>query len=160
MGNKRISQMLLASAACAVLCTGQAIPQDLPLSDQIERMSDAEQVTLAKSLLDRGLPVGKAGDTMYTFAVVRSWLILPLIEQKIEDVLRSDNPLDCFVDKSVDPRRVVEHLWATLAEAGNRQAMLESRKLLKIDEKRFDQIVYRILVSGQARGNPFKVAYA
>jgi hypothetical protein len=43
--------MLLASAACAVLCTGQAIPQDLPLSDQIERMSDAEQVTLAKSLL-------------------------------------------------------------------------------------------------------------
>jgi hypothetical protein len=123
-------------------------------------MSDAEQTAVTRSLLDRGATRGEAGDDLAILALWgRSSLILPMLEAKIEEVLKSPDPTSCFVDKTVDPQHVVMDLWFAIAYAGNEQSLREASKLLKIDEKRFDTIVYKTLSHAIGPRNPFVLAY-
>jgi hypothetical protein len=85
-------------------------------------------------------------------------LILPLIEAKIEEVLKATNPAECFTNKSVPPEETIFYLWRTIVWVGDKQSLLEASKLLKIDEKRFDQMVDHTMIAAYSR-NPFKLAY-
>lgn len=127
--------------------------------DRINRMSDAEQTALAKSLVDQGVPVGRPGDVLSILAAGRSSLILPIIEQKVEQVLISPNPLDCFTDRTVDVQRTLNVLWMTIANVGDQQALRETSKLLKLDEKRFDRMVDNTMSAAISNGHGFTLAY-
>ncbi|MGA2116420.1 MAG: hypothetical protein ABSH56_16885 [Bryobacteraceae bacterium] len=121
-------------------------------------MSDAEQTALAKSIVDQGVPTAKTGDVIAILAKGRSSLILPLIEQKLEEVVKSPDPRECFVDKSLDIPSTVITLWSVIAYPGNRQALLEASKLLKLDEKRFGPMVGHIVYAAMAEEREFTVA--
>jgi hypothetical protein len=121
-------------------------------------MTDEEQIALAKVWLDRGLPPSDSSVGLGNLALGRSSLILPLIEAKIEEALKAPNAADCFTDKSVSPDAVIPYLWQTIASVGDRQALQQASKLLKIDEKRFDKMVAHTMYAAYSR-NPFKLAY-
>jgi hypothetical protein len=122
-------------------------------------MSDAEQVALAKSILDRGIPTGELGDAVAILTRGRSSLILPLFEKKIEECLTASSTRDCFTDKSVEPERTILRIANAIADAANQQALGEASKLIKVDEKRFDFMVRKTLIAAAAGHNPFVIAY-
>ena len=160
MDTRRMFRSVFATLAVAVLAslaTAQSAPQENPL-DRLNRMSDAEQIALAKSWLDRGLPPANSSVGLDTLARGRSSLILPLIEAKIEEALKAPNPLDVFTDKTANPEAIIIYLWRTIVQVGDKQALLEASKLLKIDEKRFDKIVAHTMYAAYGH-NPFKLAY-
>jgi hypothetical protein len=89
----------------------------------------------------------------------RGSLVLPMMERKIEEVLKSSSPLDCFTDKTVDPQRFVDLAASNIAHAGDEYALKEVSKLIALDEKRFDLLVRNTLLAAENRRNPFAVAY-
>jgi hypothetical protein len=83
------------------------------------------------------------------------------MEQKIEQVLRSTSPSECFTEGSVNPVVFVSLAAETIAYAGNAEAVRQIGKLIKLDEKRFGDLVDRALMEAEdARGgNPYVLAY-
>ena len=156
MDTKQGVVFVVGMAAIAAFAMPQVHAQQ-GLSNKILTLSDAEQVAFANSYLDLGMPVSDGNDLSYLLRN-RSSLILPIIERKIEQVLRSPNPQECFSTKNVDTRRFVGLAAVSLAAAGDEQALREISKLLKLDEKRFDGLVDATL-SGLISGNPFVLAY-
>lgn len=150
---------ILATLAIAAFAQAQSTSTQESYVDRINRMSEPEQTVLVKWVLDHGLPQGQQLSALHVLIVTRSSLALPLMESKIEEVLKSPSPKDCFTNKEVDPQWVVFELWAMMAQAGDVQALREASKLLKIDEKRFDRMVSNTMSAAINRGNPFTVAY-
>src|SRR6266498_614452 len=150
-------RLALSTLGAVLIAAAQSPSNETPL-DRMNRLSDAEQIALAKSIVDRGLPYGAPADTLYSLAMGRSSVILPILEAKIEEVLKAPDPAACFTDESVKPDAVILHLQATIWQTGSLQALREASKLLKIDEKRFDKMVARTMYAAYSR-NPFKVAY-
>jgi hypothetical protein len=121
------------------------------------RMSDAEQVAFVKAKLD-------AGDLMGwpMLAINRSELILPVIEKKIEQVLASANPKECFSDKTVDPSRFIGLTEFLITGAGDKEALKVVRRLLALDKERFGPWVSHVFSaawSSHAPPEPFILAY-
>jgi hypothetical protein len=151
--------LTLTALASAPHAFGQGIP-DTP-SRRLLRASEAEQIAAVKSALDQGLPpeqFGVVGPLFYN----RSSLVLPLVEQKIEQVLKSAAPLQYFTNKNVDPATWVYSAALAIAETGDGQALKEIAKLIKLDEKRFGTLVGKALDNSQDYAkshNPFAVAY-
>ena len=83
---------------------------------------------------------------------------MPIVESKIEEVLRSSTPAECFVGRAVDPQRFILVAALTITEAGDEEALREISKLLKRDAKRFDDLVERTLLHAEDYRNPFTVA--
>jgi hypothetical protein len=151
--------LTLSAFACAPYGFGQGIP-DTP-SRRLLRASEAEQIAAMKSALDQGLPPEQfqvVGPLFFN----RGSLVLPLVEQKIEQVLKSPSPLEYFTNKNVDPTKWAYSAALTIAETGDEQALKEIAKLIKLDEKRFGTLVGRALDYSQDYAkshNPFAVAY-
>ncbi len=139
---------------------GQRVP-DSP-SWRLLRATEAEQIAAVKAALDQGLPPEQfqlVGLLFYN----KPALVLPLVEQKIEQVLRSPSPLDLFSNKKVDPNRFAHIAASTIAETGDEEALKQVLRLVKLDEKRFRTLVGETLDSSKAYAkshNPFTVAYA
>ena len=74
-------------------------------------------------------------------------------------MLRSQSPLDCFTDKTVEPQKFVDLAAMIIADAGDEYALKEISKLIAVDEKRFGTLVRVTLTAAQGRGNPFVVTY-
>ena len=129
--------------------------QDQPWR-RLLKASEAEQTAWINAHLRAGMP---PDDDFGMLVLNRSAVTLPLIEQKIEEVLRSPSPLDCFSNKSVDPRKFVDVAALAITEAGDVQALKEVSKLMKIDEKRFGWLVGKTLLTARTYRNPFTVAY-
>jgi hypothetical protein len=89
----------------------------------------------------------------------RSQISLPLIEAKIEEVLRSPSPAEGFADRTIDPQKFVYLAAVAITEAGDAQALKEIAKLIKIDENRFGEFVEKVLITARSYRNPFVVAY-
>jgi hypothetical protein len=159
MESRIVKRYAPLALAVAILSFAQGAPQE-NTPERLSRMSDAEQVAMAKSLLDRGLPSdGDQGAGLGDLALGRSALILPLIEAKLEDALKASNPLDGFTDKTANPEAIIMYLWEIIAAAGDKQSLLEASKLLKLDEKRFDRMVLQTMYAAYNRRNAFTVAY-
>jgi hypothetical protein len=120
-------------------------------------MSDADQVAFTSEYLDQGLG-GSQGDVLAVLIANRSSLILPVIERKIEEVLKSPNPAECFTRKGVDPKAFVGFARAAIAYAGDEQALRATVRLLKLDDKEFDRMVEWALQRNIST-NPFTLAY-
>jgi hypothetical protein len=159
--SKKLAILLAASVALGgvVAAGAQTYPRQKSIVDRANDMSTTEAVAYVSSILEQGVPVGEPVHGLYALAVGRSSLVLPMLEGKIEEVLRSPAPLDCFKDKSTNPQLAVYFLWTTIAEAGDQQALKEASKLLRIDEKRFDRVVDHTLSAAINLRNPFAVAY-
>jgi hypothetical protein len=128
------------------------------LSQRILRASEADQLAYFNLRLNQGLrPVDD--DAAGSLALGRSSVFLPILERKIEEVLRSGRPQDCFTDKDADPKYFVGAGASWIAAPGDEYAMKEIAKLVAIDEQRFGRLVTGVLYSAQNRRNPFAVAY-
>ena len=101
------------------------------------------------------------GDTFGTLVRRRQAVSLPLIEKKIEQVIASASPSDCFTDKSVDPQKFVALAAIVIAYEGDELALREVSKLVRLDEQRFGPLVGRTLQEAEHHrpGNPFLLAY-
>jgi hypothetical protein len=119
-------------------------------------MSEAEQVAFTKSNLDAGNLVG-----LDLLVNNRSSLILPLIEKKVEEVLASKNPRECFTDTTVDPNYFFSLAYSLIAGAGDEEALKQVRKLLVLDPKRVDGWVSHTFAAAwhQPGPRPFALAY-
>ena len=94
------------------------------------KASQVEQTAWINSHLRAGMPPSEAfGDLILN----KSEVTLPLIEQKIEEVLRSPSPGQSFNDKSIDPQDFVRRATSAITEAGDTQSLKEANKLIKID---------------------------
>jgi hypothetical protein len=161
MDTKRLARQQFLAAALVMLVTVQNLPaQQENLAHRIARMTSAEQVAAVNALLDRGVPdPGSVGDLTILIIGGNNAVLLPMLESKIEQIVKSRNPADLFNDKGVDPRKVELILCGAIAYAGNGQALREASKLLRLDEKRFDTMVERVMISALSEGRAFSVVY-
>lgn len=152
-------------AALYTLTLAVALAQSPPaahdsLSRRILRMGDSELATFAKSYLDAGMPGEAERTTAFDILILnRSSLVLPMIERKIEEVIKSSNPTECFTEKAVDPQRFIGYAASALSRGGDEQAIIEVGKLLELDMKRFDRIVNAVMAAVHTNENPFALAY-
>jgi len=143
----------LAFASLPYSTLGQETAADLR---RMRNASAAEQASWINAHLSAGMPPSEIfGDLILN----KSEVTLPLIEQKIEQVLRSPSSPDNFIDKSVDPQKFVDLAGLAIIEAGDGHSLREVSKLIKIDEKRFGHLVDRTLIEARSYRNPFIVAY-
>jgi hypothetical protein len=120
------------------------------------KASEPEQTAWIKSHLQAGMP----GSSVFTMLILnRSEIALPPIEQKIEEVLHSPSPTECFSGAAVDPQKFVGRAAMAITEAGNIRSLKEASKLIRIDEKRFGWMVEGTLLQARSYGNPFTLAY-
>src|SRR5208283_4813006 len=117
---------------------------------------EAEQTAWVNAHLSKGMP---PSDEFAMLILNRSEITLPVIEEKIEEVLRSPSPAECFTDKSVDPRKFVDDAAAAITSVANVRSLKESSRLIKLDEKRFGWMVERTLIGAQSGHNPFPLVY-
>jgi hypothetical protein len=123
------------------------------LAFRILKWSGADQTSWINATLDKGLPP-ELGDVLGALIVGRSSLTLPLIEQRVEQVLHAKSPSECFTDRSVNPEKFAYLAADSIAYAGNDEAMRQVAKLIKLDRKRFDDLVVHTLMATENRGNP------
>jgi hypothetical protein len=158
MGTRKSFSLTLATIGLAAITGRQSTFGQETLAWRILKWSEADQVSWINSTLDKGMPLDLGG-VMNMLVLNKSSLTLPLIEKKIEEVLHSASPLECFTNKEVDPRYFVDIAALTITEAGDEQALREAGKLIKLDDKRFGKLVDRTLGHAQNRRNPFTLAY-
>jgi hypothetical protein len=156
MDTGKSSCLALAAFGLAAIAYPTSMRGQEPLSSRILKWSDADQTAWISSHLDQGMP---PGDVLTMLVLNKSSLTLPLMEKKIEQVLHSASPLECFTNKEVDPQYFVAIAALTISEAGNEQALQAVSKLITIDEQRFGKLVDRTLGHARNYRNPFTVAY-
>jgi hypothetical protein len=156
----RLAVMSLAAVAAVSVVDGQS-PPDSP-SWRLLRASETEQIAAVKLALDQGFSPDQF-ELVGLLIFNKNSLTLPLLESKIEQVLRSKSPLNCFINKNVDIQRFIFAAAITISETGGEAALKEVAKLIKLDEQRFGMLVANTLdhsVSYSKSHNPFKVAYS
>ena len=160
METKRLLGLLLVAVSAGVPHPQQrpAPGQESP-ANRMLHSSEAVQLAYFNQRLNEGLRVDEEVNAIDLLILSRSSLVLPMMERKIEEVLKSPDPLECFTDKTVDPQRFVDIAAASIAWSGDEQALKEISKLVAIDEKRFGSLVRNTLFGALNRRNPFVVAY-
>jgi hypothetical protein len=152
---KQMATLAIFAAWIAPWCAGQAqrAPDRAP---DLQHMTDAEVEAWVRDKLDSGLPFG---DGLVSPTVFKSAVTVPLIEAKIEEVLRSNNPASCFSTPNVDPKIFVRDAAHLIEGAGDETALKAASQLMRIDEARFSGIVSMTLYSVPGNRNRFTVAY-
>ncbi len=145
MGTKFFLSRILAASIIASRAQTPA-PNEITYRDNILRVSEAEQIAFVRSVLDQCIP---PGDTLTLLLLNRSSLALPLIERKIEEVLKLPRNPVCATGRQIDPDGFINLAAQTLVYAGNEQALREVGKLLKLDANRFDELVQLTLFGSE-----------
>jgi len=127
--------------------------------DRLDALSDSQKVALTESILDAGIPDGEPTESIYILASGRPGLLLPLLERKAEDAVKALGAGSDTAGKSTNPRRVAKMMADIIAEAGDEFALSLEAKLLKLDERLFDDVIYRTMIATPGRRNAFTVAY-
>jgi hypothetical protein len=156
MHNRHSLCLAICTACLAQLVAVLVIHAQEPPSSRILKSTEAEQTAWLKSYLDHGM---QPSDVLSMLVLNKSSLALPLIEEKIEEVLHSPSPRECFSDQSVDPQAFVGLAASMIAYAGDAQALREIGKLVKIDPNLFGRLVEDTLGHAESFRNPFAVAY-
>jgi len=146
----------LYCAPFLLICGGQT-PTASPSARDLAQSSEAIQKEWISSELDRGVLIPT--DTLGLLVLTRSSLAIPLIEKKIEEVLHSNSPADCFSDKSVDPNKFVSLAAEIIAYAADEEALKAIDRLMKIDEARFGPLVSTALWRSYGTGKTVTVVY-
>jgi hypothetical protein len=120
--------------------------------------SESDQVAFVKSALDQGLP-NELGDDVSSLMHIRAAVLVPLIEQKVEEVLSATDPTQCFTAEDVDPKRFIIEAAATIAYAADENGLRAIAKLIRIDERQFGRYAGMTVGHAYHFGNPMTVAY-
>lgn len=128
---------------------GQALPGQDGNARSILELSEVDQVAFITSTMDRGFPEDRA-DQMTMLIINRSSLTVPLIEERLEQALKSSSLSTKFIDIASE----------MIAYAGDEHAFRAVIKLTAVDRQRFEHLVGRTLDNSLDRRNPFFVAYA
>jgi hypothetical protein len=159
----RKSKIILASVAAVTLfAQQQAAPTGDTgdrFADRLNSMSEAEQIAYVNSAFDRGMPP-ELVDGVAVLLQTHSAVVLPVLESRIEETLKSASPVDSFTDKTVTPQKVIDLTAQDIAWAGDENALKAISRLIAIDEKRFGRLINGALISAEPRRNPFVVAYS
>jgi len=150
--------------ALAATIPPQAVGQSLPdAPDRVDlrtvlKWSEPDQIAGIRWYLNRGLP---PSDVWSVLMLSKESIALPLVEEKIEQVLAAPSRMDCFTDKSVNPEKFVFLATSVITYAGDEEALRQISKLIKIDAIRFAPSVGETLQEAEIRagGNPFLLAY-
>jgi len=111
-----------AILAAALVAASVPVSRQEQVWRRILKASEAEQTSWIKAHLDRGMQGTEADSSVFIMLVLnRSELTLPLIEQKIEEVLQSSTPAGCFSDKSVDPNAFIARAKSQLMQVSHIQ---------------------------------------
>jgi hypothetical protein len=154
---KIVYRPLAAAIVIAFTSPLYLIGQDeTPVSSRILSWSDADQTAWINSYVFDGMP---NSDALGILVLNKSALTLPILEKKIEEIVRSSSPRLLFRNPSTDPQRVAGLAASLIAYAGDEWALREESKLMKIDDQRFGDLVNRTLFTALNRGNPFTLAY-
>ena len=125
-----------------------------PQGDQVRSakaildLPDSEQIAFIKTTMEHGFPEDRA-DQMTMLIINRSALSVPLIEAKVEEILKSPSPSKGSIDIALE----------MIAYAGDEQSLRAISRLIAIDESRFARLVARTLDNAGNWRNPFTVAY-
>jgi hypothetical protein len=141
------SPRLLNVAVLLVYLVGLVSAQ-VPSARAILEVSEAEQTKFVNETMDAGFPDDRA-DQMTMLVINRSVLVLPLIERRVEDELRSQSPSKNLIATGTE----------MIAYAGDERALREVSKLVHIDDNRFGPLVARTLDNALNFRNPFALAY-
>jgi hypothetical protein len=153
--NRRLALTLTVASLAGASIPRLAVGQEQVLG-RLLKASEAEQTSWIDSHLRAGMP---PSDEFIMLILNKSSVTLPRIEQKIEEVLRSPSPSECFSVGSVDPQEFVHRAALAIVEAGNEEALKQAGKLIRIDDKQFGWMVGRIFLKARSLRNPFVVAY-
>jgi hypothetical protein len=94
MNIRSLLQFALAAVSAELgIAQQQPAPRQESLANRIVRMSEAEQIAYTNSVLDQGMQVDD-GEPLGVLIRARRSLVLPMMERKIEEVLKSEAPLD------------------------------------------------------------------
>jgi hypothetical protein len=120
-------------------------------------MSEPTQIAFVNECLAQ-MPA-EVGGALGGLVLLRSALVLPILEAKIEEVLKSPATPDSPADKAPDAALVMSRAESAIAYAGDAQSFKEISKLLAIDEQRFSRLAGMTLSQALERRNPLTVAY-
>ena len=121
------------------------------------KLSEAEQKAYVNSAFDHGLPQATV-NTVTTLIRERSATLAPVLGDRVVEALKSPKPIDCFVDKTVDPQASIMAAASAIAYAADENALKELAKILAVDDRRFGWLIGYALSDGGSR-NFFPVAY-
>jgi len=139
---------LLPLAVLASLSATMDGQEVIPTARTVLDLSEGEQIAFINRTMDLGFPENRA-DQMTMLIINRSALMVPLIEAKLEEALKS----------APAPKGFVETASEMIAYAGDERALRAVGKLLAIDENRFGRLVGRTLDNAGSWRNPFSVVY-
>ena len=120
----------------------------IPQARMIVELTEAEQTKFVNETIAAGFPDDRA-DQMTMLVLNRSAIVLPLLERRVEDELRSQVPSKELIGTATE----------MIAYAGDEQALREATKLIAIDGAKFGRLVERTLDNALDFRNPFMVAY-
>jgi hypothetical protein len=145
----RISSYIAVILATSPLYVGQrpAYGQEA-IARQILDLSVADQIAFITSTMDQGFLQERSGQ-MTMLIINRSALTVPLIEARLEEVLKSPSLSENFIDIASE----------MIAYAGDEQSLRAISRLIAIDEGRFGRLVGRTLDNSTNWRNSFTVAY-
>jgi hypothetical protein len=154
MAIRSLTKLVLVALSVGPLLFGQA---EETSTTRLLKSSESDQITY----LNNYIAAGVAGDNDDAGLLVRSKtsLFVPLVEQKIVEILQSPSPQHLFKGPPVDVDVVVARLASIIEYTGEEIAVEQARKLMKIDEHRFDSMVEHCLMQADARRRGFQVAY-
>jgi len=134
----------------------QVNQEDETYTKRLLKMSESDQIVWLNNYIADGAPVS---DSASLLAMSKPLVFLPILEQRIEEILQSPAPKGLFREPSVNPQKVVALAASMIEEAGSGQSLREASKLMKIDEHLFGNMVNATLWHVFVRANPFTVAY-
>ncbi len=151
---RRPMAVILVAFAAGSLLLGQ---QEETSTTRLLKSSESDQIAYLNNYIADGAP----GDNDDVEILVRSntSIFVPMLEQKIEEILHSHSPARLFKTPSVDPQRVAGILAMMIEYTGEEIALQEASKLMRIDEHRFGFIVEHCLLNAFSQRKGFQLAY-
>lgn len=151
---KALTIFSLAAATAMAQQSGLTMDKE---AARLLKQSEAEQKAYVNSAFDHGLPQATV-NTVTTLIRERSATLAPMLGARVVEALKSPKPIDCFVDKTVDPTASIMAAASAIAYAADENALKELSKILAVDDRRFGWLVGYALSDGGSR-NFFPVAY-
>lgn len=156
--NAKKSLTILIFAAVAAMAQDTVAPGSDKEAARLLRASAADQKAYVNSAFDHGLPQASV-DTVTILVRQHSALLAPVLGARVVEALKAASPIDCFIDKTVDPKAAIMAAASAIAYASDENALKELAKILAVDDRRFGWLVGYALSDGGSR-NFFPVAYS
>jgi hypothetical protein len=152
--HRPMTVIVLAALSAGLNVFGQ---QEETSTTRLLRSSEADQIAYLNAYIAEGITT--PSEDAQILVLSKPSLFVPMLEQKIEEILRSGSPERVFKNPSTDPGRVIKVLAMMIAYRGEELALRQASNLMKIDEDRFGFMVAYSLQSFYGTPKGFQLAY-